>query len=302
MIFITAFNCEKYIQECIVSVAEQSFQNISIILVDDCSTDQTYYVALQALECLFPKRFTIKRNDTRIGKAGNAFLHLNGGEYVFCAILDGDDYLLDRNILKSFDEEYKRGYDVVWSNYRILDGRVGDLIGHSAALNPLQSPRTQGWKTSHFFSFRYKLFGLIPKFYFTDSDGNWLKSACDQAIAYPILDQTRRYRFINRVSYFYRTDNPNCHHNKANPGMIGLQLSSHQQRLNSKIVFSKPPLPLTFGLADANIPLQDFLDMEALSLAIRGDKAITLDQLQTFLKLIKNQNPILYEEILKAMD
>ncbi|MDC0868557.1 glycosyltransferase family 2 protein, partial [Paracoccaceae bacterium] len=248
IIFITAFNCEKYIEKCISSVSEQSFQDTLIILIDDSSNDGTYNVATKALTRLFPDRHKIIKNDKKIGKAGNAFLHLNGNDAIFCAILDGDDYLLDPTILQDYYEQYKLGYDVVWSNYQINDIRIGQIKGHSAALNPMQNPRSQGWKTSHFFSFRYQLFTVVPKYYFKDDNGTWLQSACDQAIALPILDQTRRYKFINKVSYFYRTDNPNNHHNKNNLGTKALQISSQQQRQNSKIVYSKTPLPLAFRL------------------------------------------------------
>lgn len=300
ILFITAYNCDRYIEECINSVYEQSFKDLFIILVDDFSSDQTFNVAAKTLNRLFPENHKIIKNDENIGKAGNAYIHLNGHDATFCAILDGDDYLVDRDILREYYEQYNLGYDVVWSSYRINDSRISHETG-SKALNPLKDPRSQIWMTSHFFSFRYELFSNIPKKYFTDDNGFWLKSACDQAIALPILDQTRRYKFINKVSYFYRTDNPQNHHNKDNLGQRVLTLNSESQSQNSKIVYSKPPLPLKFTLQDIDFLYQQFLDAQALSEALNDTMSVTLPVLFSILMNFKEQDKEAFEDFLKLV-
>lgn len=47
-IIIAAFNESKKIADCLKSLSEQSYQNIEVILVDDCSSDQTVLIAQQA--------------------------------------------------------------------------------------------------------------------------------------------------------------------------------------------------------------------------------------------------------------
>ena len=40
-IIITAYNSEKYIKRCISSLLNQNFGDYEIIIIDDCSTDNT---------------------------------------------------------------------------------------------------------------------------------------------------------------------------------------------------------------------------------------------------------------------
>lgn len=47
-IIIAAFNESKKIADCLKSLSEQSYQNIEVILVDDCSSDQTVLIAQEA--------------------------------------------------------------------------------------------------------------------------------------------------------------------------------------------------------------------------------------------------------------
>lgn len=49
-IIVPVFNVEKYIDNCIRSLVNQSYMNIEIILVDDCSTDNSYNICLKWAE------------------------------------------------------------------------------------------------------------------------------------------------------------------------------------------------------------------------------------------------------------
>jgi hypothetical protein len=133
---------------------------------------------------------------------------------------------------------YAAGKDVVWTNF------VTDLgaVGNNRPLESQLSPRQQGWRTSHFFSFRAELLSNVDESYFKRADGQWFPAACDFAIAFPILDQTRRYQFIPEQAYRYTSTNPLSHHN-ADPKSRGL--NSTIQMACAKEVLAKPPLPCT---------------------------------------------------------
>ncbi len=267
LIFICAFNCETYIAACIRSLKKQTDQNFFIVLIDDASTDNTANVAQQMLSEIFPGRYRFIRNPINLGKAANAYLHLKGFESTYTAILDGDDQLIDDSILQVFSDEYNNNYDIVYSTYRTTDGR----IGHCSALNPTTSPRTQGWRSSHFFSFRSHLIKNVPIDYFQTADQEWIKSACDFAIAFPLLDQTRRYKFIQRQAYLYTSNSPNNHHNKKG---ISQSLSSPEQQENAAMILKKPPLPCIHPIEGSGIPFERFMIEQTTNLEQQINKVL----------------------------
>lgn len=240
LIFMTGRNCAPYAARAVESIARQTLKDVHILYVDDVSDDGTADVARAALEKHFPDRHTLIVNETRFGKARNASEHLRPlvDKATFVGVVDADDQLIEPRVLEGMKSLYDAGKDVVWTNFALDNGHVG----RNGELDPNLSPRVQGWKTSHFFSFRAELFANIPEDYFKDSEGAWLQAACDIAIAFPILDQTRRYQFIAANTYLYTSTNPQSHHN-LDPASDGLNSTIQQKSVRE--IMSKVPLPLT---------------------------------------------------------
>lgn len=238
LVFMNARNCVKYVGAAIESLTWQTHPWVHVLFVDDCSTDGTGDLAQKLLNQYFDGRHTFVRNAQQWGKARNTHEHLRAclHEGDFVAVFDADDQLIRADILAEMATQYDAGFDVVWTNYETDQGAVGN----NSALDPFVPPRRQGWRTSHFFSFRASLLSNVPESYFRDDMGEWLMAACDLAIAFPMLDQTRRYRFLPVNAYRYTATNPTSHHNQ-DPQAVGLS-SRHQMR-SAEIVLSKPALP-----------------------------------------------------------
>lgn len=234
---MTGHNCQSYVERAIQSVASQSHQLLSLLFVDDCSTDATPGIATRALQKTLPGRHVYVRNEQRKGKAFSASRHLrqHAPHFDIVAVIDADDQLIDASALTQIAKRYTEGHDVVWSNYVTDTGRPG----HNAALSTDISPRAQKWLTSHLFTFRGSLFAQIPEHYFQHLNGKWLEAACDAAIAYPVLDQTRRYCHLPAVLYQYTESNPSSHHNQNGNAAM---LTSARQRHCLDTVLKKAPL------------------------------------------------------------
>ena len=64
-IVIPMFNCEKYIQTCIDSILNQTFEDFELIIIDDFSTDQS----LKIVESYQDSRIKLFRRARNFGRS-----------------------------------------------------------------------------------------------------------------------------------------------------------------------------------------------------------------------------------------
>ena len=90
-ILVAIYNIEKYVDKCIQSIIDQDYENLEIILVDDCSTDTSGKICDD-----FAKRdsrvlVVHHTTNTRLSGVRNTGLSKAAGEYI--VFVDGDDWL-----------------------------------------------------------------------------------------------------------------------------------------------------------------------------------------------------------------
>jgi len=113
-ILIPSFNNANYLENCIQSIIDQSYQNFEIIIVDDCSTDNSQQI-MKKLKKKFINKIKCFYNNVNIGtyKTLNKALELSNGIYI--TKLDPDDKF-HMNRLQE-DKRYLLNYKIVISNY-----------------------------------------------------------------------------------------------------------------------------------------------------------------------------------------
>ena len=89
-VIIACYNGERYIDDCIGSLLEQDYENIEIIICDDCSSDGSYSKLLDLKKT--DSRITILRNNSNLfaAAARNECIRISKGKYLL--IQDIDDY------------------------------------------------------------------------------------------------------------------------------------------------------------------------------------------------------------------
>lgn len=105
-IVIPVFNVEKYLDKCIDTVCNQSYQNIQIILVDDGSTDNCGSICDKAARK--DKRITVlHKTNGGLSDARNCGIDIANGKYI--TFIDSDDYISKDyvdylyNLIKKYD-------------------------------------------------------------------------------------------------------------------------------------------------------------------------------------------------------
>ena len=97
-VIIGVYNSEKYIEETIRSVLNQTYKNFELIVIDDGSTDKSFEIVAKLAEK--DKRIKFLKNDRNLGVSAtrNRLIDIAKGEYV--AIMDSDDISLPERLEK----------------------------------------------------------------------------------------------------------------------------------------------------------------------------------------------------------
>ena len=90
-VIVPAYNTGSKLRDCVDSILNQSFKDLEVILVDDCSLDDTYSIMCEYQEK--DSRVRVFRNaiNSGAGHSRNVGLDEATGEYV--TFVDSDDYL-----------------------------------------------------------------------------------------------------------------------------------------------------------------------------------------------------------------
>ena len=96
-IVIPAYNSERYIGRTVTFALATDYPNLEVVVVDDCSTDNT----LKVLELFHDKRLRVIRNEKNLGMTGNwnKCVRSARGEYV--KLIPADDLVYPDCIKKS---------------------------------------------------------------------------------------------------------------------------------------------------------------------------------------------------------
>lgn len=96
-VMIPAYNAEPFIYDCVMSVLDQNYSNVEVVVVDDHSMDNTYSI-LEDIKQQYPDKVFVYRNEQNIGVTLNCnkALGLCSGKYI--CFFAGDDIMLPNKI------------------------------------------------------------------------------------------------------------------------------------------------------------------------------------------------------------
>ena len=213
-IIIPVFNTEKYLKRCLDSIVNQSFKDMEIILVDDCSSGNCYEIFEEYQKN--NKNIRYVKNEKNLG---SAWSRLNGlsyakGEYIH--FVDSDDWVFEDCYLKihkylgnkydciHFDGIY--AYDdktMQKINFQIPENM--ELIGKRKAFEDMfvnDSRRRPIWSRIFRKKCLLKAAQYMPKSHLSIAD-DWILNLF-------ALFFVKKYRSVSDIFYYYFQDNPNA--------------------------------------------------------------------------------------------
>lgn len=126
-IVMPLYNTEKYVNEAIESVINQTYQNWELIICDDCSNDNSYFIALEYSSK--DSRIKVIKNSQNMRQAYSRNKAFKKSKGEFIVILDSDDRMKPNRLEKQLEFLQKnKQYAFVCTN-AIMFNNNGDIVG-----------------------------------------------------------------------------------------------------------------------------------------------------------------------------
>lgn len=127
-IIIPIYGVADYIAACLNSVIAQDYKNMEVLLIDDCTPDNSIVIAQNIISNYNGSiEFKIVRHQTNLKQAAarNTGIREAKGEYLF--FLDSDDKLVLNAISSLVREALESGAEVTTANRKAVDWMTGKI-------------------------------------------------------------------------------------------------------------------------------------------------------------------------------
>lgn len=225
-VIIPVYNVAKYIERCLLSVLNQTWQDLEVILVNDCTLDDSMEIAEKVIAAhvrgAMVKRLEHAKNRGQ-SAARNTGIRIATGDYLY--FLDSDDYLPLDGIAVLLKFAGTKEYDFVLGNYEITGkSRSIPLMRMKEGAvtckeEILSSYAKDLWPRTVWNMLIRRDFLLTEELFFEEGiiheDDLWtFLLACRATSAY----------FVNQVTYYYYI---HFHSTTGNPSMWNLECRVH---------------------------------------------------------------------------
>lgn len=124
-VIIANYNNHVYLEQCLNSVLAQTYDNIEIVVVDDCSTDKSLNLLRKYEEKHSNVKIFVNEENIGVTKTRMNAISKASGDYI--TTLDADDYYMcntkiekEMNLISKFKNEHNKDI-IAFSNYSKVD-------------------------------------------------------------------------------------------------------------------------------------------------------------------------------------
>lgn len=205
-VIIPVFNTENYIDECIQSIINQTynFNKIQIILINDGSVDNSYNICLEYKE-KYKNIVLINKKNSGVSDSRNQGIKIASGKYIM--ILDSDDYISNNCIQELVN--FMENNDVDISAYYLTNFIESTKKFISHFRNKSYSSGTGIYEVDEYPYISQATVNIIFKnkknnnIYYDTT----MSIAEDEKFNTEIIMQRKKIGFVENAIYFYRKHN-----------------------------------------------------------------------------------------------
>lgn len=197
-ILIAHYNNFEYFKDCYQSIISQTYKNFEVIILDDCSTDDSYEKVKNLVKD--DHRFKIFKNDENkgVGYTKGKLIELASGD--ICGFLDPDDAITPDAIEESIkcynDPKIVATYSKMYfCNSELVPQTIAKINRKVKNNDPLFL--NIFFEVNHFFTFKRNVYNNTSKI------NDKIRLAEDQDLYLKLYEQGC-FKFINKPLYLYR--------------------------------------------------------------------------------------------------
>ena len=198
-VIVTSYNKSLYIERCIESIENNTYKDLEIIIVEDCSTDNS----LDIINRLIKKYDNIRliKNDINrgAGYSRNIGIKNANGEYI--SFIDADDYI-SKDYYQTYIDNMEDDIDIVFGERDCVYNNT-HIVKFIKRDNIIYDDNIFLIKNIGKFKFQFLNDALIRKELFNKVDYCKERFIEDTPTAYLLIYHARKVKAINYCGYFY---------------------------------------------------------------------------------------------------
>lgn len=337
-IIVPVYNTENYLEKCLLSLVNQTYKNIEIIIIDDGSPDNSMNI-IQKFVLADNRVKVISQNNQGLSGARNIGMNNANGDYIM--FIDSDDWIeidtCEKAInasekynadvvfwpyIKEFSDSQKDNYlfdktEIIWSEKNInqlsrrMVGLVGDELANPQSIDNLVTAWGKLYKKSVIGDVRFtdtKIIGTEDALFNIE-----VFLGINSAVYIP--DLLSHYRKDNESSLTHNYKEKLVSRWKEMYSRIKILLDrndmsrEYYDALNNRICFGLIGLGINLAedrkmsFKEKQKEIHNILSMNHYQIALKDlDFSYLPIQWKVFFKLAKNNNALLLLWLLKIMD
>ena len=147
-IIVPVYNVEHYLEECLYSIVNQTFEDIEIILINDGSTDNSFRI-IKDFAQKDSRIEIISQQNKGVSEARNSGIHVASGEYIL--FVDSDDVILTNTVETLYNKSIQTDSDLLIGGvlYYYPDGSKVAVSKRHEVLNTLTCVSNEDFFAKH---------------------------------------------------------------------------------------------------------------------------------------------------------
>ena len=206
-IIIPVYKAEDYIGKCIESLQNQTYSNLQIILIEDCSPDDSGQICDDYAKA-YDFISVIHKKNGGLSAARNTGISHAEGEYVYFP--DSDDWIEPDTFISLAEVVESQKFDIISFNREFVKGEEDAIVSDSLVTQVFEGKAAFVQMLKHSYITGFANDKIYRKSLFTDNDiqfpiGKYYE---DLGTNYKLFLSAKKVYATNQKYYHYLIDNP----------------------------------------------------------------------------------------------